>query len=71
MAAAHQPSLHSIDASFVEDVPAGGATSQSGAASSSSPMSMSYYSSFFEIDTHEILRRLASRLARQSSSSRV
>jgi hypothetical protein len=58
VAAAHQPSLHSIDASFLEDVPAGGAASQSAAASSSSPMSMSFYSSFFEIDTDEILRRL-------------
>jgi hypothetical protein len=58
VATAHQPSLHSIDASFLEDVPAGGAASQSAGISSSNPMSLSFYSSFFEIDTDEILRRL-------------
>jgi hypothetical protein len=58
VAAAHQPSLHSIDASFLEDVPAGASASQSAGASGSNPMSLSFYSSFFEIDTDEILRRL-------------
>jgi hypothetical protein len=58
VAASHQPSLHSIDASFLEDVPAAGAASQSARASASHPMSLSFYSSFFEIDTDEILRRL-------------
>jgi hypothetical protein len=58
VAASHQPSLHSIDASFLEDVPAGGAAPQSAGTSGSHPMSLSFYTSFFEIDTDEILRRL-------------
>jgi hypothetical protein len=58
VAAVHQPSLHSIDASFLEDVPAAGAASQSAGTSGSHPMSLSFYSSYFEVDTEEILRRL-------------